>query len=218
MSEATSQPGGGSDRAARERVRAALTALVGERGLAGTTLDGVLARAGVERAEFDRLFPSFEACLTEAWKECAADFIARIEAAFARGDGWREGMRRQAWELCRYIVEDQDRTRFLIEISLAEELAQANRDVVMNRCADFVHLGRDKREGADIPRDRADALVGAFWEGVGAYLKAGTLDDLPEGVPQMLYLTMLTYLGPEAAQEELRRGPEDLARYRRGEL
>jgi hypothetical protein len=34
----------------------------------------------------------------------------------------------------------------------------------------------------------------------------------------MLYLLVLTYLGSDAAREELGRGPEDVARYRRGEL
>lgn len=163
--------------------------------------------------------PGGEPTRVEVWQELAREFVERTEAAFARGESWREGMRLQAWDLCRYIVEDHERTRFLIEVSRSEELAEANRDFVMQRCADFVHLGRFEREqAADVPRAQAEALVGAFWEGVAAYLKAGTLDALPEGVPQMLYLTMLPYLGPEVAQEELERGPEDLARFRRGEL
>lgn len=162
---------------------------------------------------------SGEPTRVEIWQELAREFVERTEAAFAKGDCWREGMRLQAWDLCRYIVEDHDRIRFLIEVSRSEELAEANRDFVMQRCADLIHRGRLEREqAADIPRAQAEALVGAFWEGVAAYLKAGTLDALPEGVPQMLYLTMLTYLGPEVAEEELQRGPDDLARFRRGEL
>jgi len=204
---------------ARYRTREALVALVGERGYEATALEAVLERAGVEADEFGREFASFESCCVEVWQELAREFVERTEAAYARGGNWREGVRRQAWELCHLIVEDHARTRFLVEISLAEELAAANRDAVMSRFADVIHRGRFERpEAAGIPRARAEAIVGAVWEGVGAHLKAGNLDALPEGVPQILYLTMAPYLGIEAAEEEVRRGPDDLARYRSGDL
>jgi hypothetical protein len=128
-------------------------------------------------------------------------------------------VRRQAWALCRFLQEDEARTRFLIELSHAEEVVQANRDSIMARYIDYIHLGRLERSAAAaIPRERAEALVGAVWEGVAANVNAGTLDALPQGVSLILYMTMQTYLGDEAAAEELLRAPEDLARYRRGEL
>jgi hypothetical protein len=90
----------------------------------------------------------------------------------------------------------------------------------MSRFADYVHLGRfERKEGAEVPRATAEALVGAIWNGISQNIKGDPdFETLRQGPPQMLYLTMMAYLGQEEAQEELLRGPEDLARYERGEL
>ena len=209
----------GPDNEMADRIRRALVDTVGEQGYGRTDLEAVLDRAGLERADFDAQFSSFEECLLNTWTRLLCEFLPRSKAAFERGEGWRDGLRRQAWDLLRYVEEDVNRARFLID-SAAEELVQAHRDVAMGRMVDYVHLGRFAREeAATVPRATAEALVGAIWNGLAVNIREDPdFEALRGGSPQILYLTMMAYLGQEAAQEELRRGPEDLARYERGEI
>jgi AcrR family transcriptional regulator len=214
-----SNPGHGDAERHWPDLRNALIAVVAERGYAATRLDAVLARAQLDRCEFDRHFTSLEDCCALVWQEAGEEFIRQTRLAYESGGTWREGVRRQAWRLCRFLQEDEPRTRFLIEVSHAEEVVQANRDSIMSRYIDYIHLGRFERQAAaEIPRARAEALVGAVWEGVAANVSASSLEALPHGVSLILYMTMQTYLGDEVAAEELARAPDDLSRYRRGEL
>ena len=204
-----------------KRIHDALVEIVGTQGYSKMTPEAVLDRAGVDRAAFERRYPSFEGCIAETWLEIMArEFWPRSDAAFRKGAIWREGMRLQAWDLLRFIEEDIARTRFLMEAGAQEEAVQGHRDQAMSRFTDYVHLGRfERREGPEVPRATAEALVGAIWNGIAQNTKADPdFEALREGPPQILYLTMLAYLGEDEAQEELRRGSEDLARYERGEL
>jgi len=207
----------------RDRIRGALVEIAGEEGYTKKlTMERVLERAGVEREDFDRLYGDWDECLVDNWLGIMREeFWPRSEAAFAKGgDDWRESLRYQAWDLLRFLEEDIPRARFLIEASLLEEAVQANRDVAMSRMVDNFHLGRFERDNGDlIPRAAAEALVGAVWNGIAQNIQPPVdYDALRGGSPQILYLTMMAYVGEEAAQEELRRGPEDLERYERGEL
>lgn len=204
----------------RERIREALVALIGERGYSATTLEAVLECAAVDRATFEAHFSSLDDCFAQIWQDSTQQFVDRALAAYAAADGWREGMRAQAWEYCRFLQEDHSRARIcMVEVAFGGELVQARRDVFMDAYVELVHLGRFEREEvADMPRARAEAIVGAIWERVAGTVKAGAVEQLPAQVPKMMFLAVMPYFGAEAAEEELRRGPEDIARYERGEL
>lgn len=203
------------------RIRSALIEVSGERGYEEITLEAVLGRAGIDRAEFDTEFESFDECLVETWVHVIREFLVRTEAAFDRGGGdWREGMRHQAWDLLRFVEEDMKRARFLIELAFGDEMVQANRDRAMSRITDFVHLGRFEGEvAAQVPRATAEALIGAVWNGLAMNIGDSlNTEVLRSGSPQILYLMMMAYIGEDAAREELVRAADDLARYERGEL
>jgi AcrR family transcriptional regulator len=204
----------------RERIRAAVVSLVGERGYLGTTLDRVRRRADLDLASFRSHYADFDDCFTAVWESIADQFIERAAGAYLSGADWRGGIRALAWEYCRFLAEDQDRARvFMVEVAFGNEAVRAARDVVMERYIDLVHLGAGERpDAAGVPRTRAEAVIGAIWERVAVTVKAGRFEQLPEQVPQMMYVLVLPYLGAAAAQQELRRGPVDIARYERGEL
>jgi hypothetical protein len=89
----------------------------------------------------------------------------------------------------------------------------------MDAYVELVHLGRfEPGANQDVPRTRAEAIVGAIWERAATTILAGRFDDLPLAVPEMSYMMFQPYLGMEAAEDELRRGPEEIARYRSREL
>lgn len=203
----------------RECLHRALVAIVVERGHDGATLDLLLERAGLDQAAFARHYPSLDACFTEVWEGLTQQFLECTGGAYAAAGDWREGLRAAAWAYCRFLSDDRDRARFLIDVTFANEMVHASRDFVMDAYTELIHLGRQEREqAAEVPRAVAEGIVGAIWEWVATSVKEDAFDVMPTQVPKMMYLTVLPYLGPEAAREELRRGPADLARYERGEL
>lgn len=205
--------------AERQQIRTALIALVAEQGYSQTTIEAVLDRADADPAAFARHYPSLDACFAEVWEEYKEEFLRATAEGFASSHVWREGMRAAAWAFCRFLQEDVDRARFfIVELNFGGEAVRAERDLLMARYSALVDRGNEERAGRPVPLAQAEAVVGAIFEIVGTELKAGRLDNLPELVPQGMYLTVYPYLGLDAAQEELRRGPEDVARYRRGEI
>lgn len=203
----------------RERIRASLRALVAERGYPGTTVEAVLDRAGVDPAAFSRHYPSLDACFVEVWDEYKDEFLRTTSAGFASAETWREGMRAAAWRFCRFLQEDPARARFfLVEFNFAGEAVRARRDVVMARYAELIDRANEEREGPPLPSAQAEAIIGAIWEGAVTQIRSGEFQGFPQLIPQAMYLTVYPYLGLAAAQEELRRGPDDIARYRRGEI
>jgi AcrR family transcriptional regulator len=204
----------------RDLIRQALVSLIDEQGYSRTTLDDLLDRAEVDRATFEGFFESLDECFAEVWTGFTQEIAGKVLNVYAEYDNWRDGVRAQAWTLCRLTIEDELRARIcMVEVNFGGELVQATRDIVMGGYVELVHLGRHEGErGEEVPKAKAEAAVGAIWERVARNITGGRLDSLVEDVPGLLYLVYLPYLGPEVAQEELRRGEQDAVRFRRGEI
>jgi len=174
---------------------------------------------GFHAGRREREHQDLHAAHAELWRVQSAEFAHRTQGAFGAAPDWRRGLRALGWEACRYLQEDPERACLLVALTYADEIVAAGRDHLMDEYVEILHRGRFERpEAADVPRFRAEAIVGAVWETLASRVTAGAFHELPHGVPQLLYLAVLPYLGPEAAEEELRRGREDLERYRRGLL
>lgn len=204
----------------RERICDALISLIDEQGYSRTTLDDLLDRAAIDRATFERSFQSLDECFVEIWRGYAQALAGPVLKVYAEADNWREGIRAQAWMLCRMTIEDELRARIcMVEVNFGGDLVQATRDLVMAGYVELIHLGRHESErGAAVPKAQAEAVVGAIWERVAKHITAGRLDSLPDDVPGLLYLAYLPYLGPETAREELRRAELEVERFRHGEI
>lgn len=204
----------------RQTICRALVELVVEHGYDELTVELVAERAAVDRAAFDRRFSGLEQCAVEAWQRIILfEMLPLTSAAYEVADNWLDGLRATAWAFCRFIQEDHARAHFVIVSSFNNEILFGTRDFVMRGYAEMIHLGRFERpQAADLPSDTADAIVGAIWEAIATRINADAFDELPSAVPQMMYVAVLPYLGPAAAQRELRRAPQDIARYERSEL
>jgi AcrR family transcriptional regulator len=204
----------------RDLIRRTLVTLIDEQGYARTDLDDLLTRAEIDQATFEQSFQTLDECFAEVWTEFAQALAGPVLTVYTDAGNWRDGIRAQAWTLCRMTIEDELRARIcMVEVNFGGELVQATRDIVMAGYVELVHLGRHEMErGAEVPKAQAEAVVGAIWERVARHITGGRLDSLVDDIPGLLYLAYLPYLGPEAAQEELRRGEQDVARFRRGEL
>jgi AcrR family transcriptional regulator len=200
-----------------QRICRALVSVIDERGYAETSLDDLLARADVDLPTFRRSFTSLDECFVEVWKRYMHSLTEPLFAAYSAQPTWRDGMRAFRWELCRLIVEDHQRARIcMVEINYGGDLAQGTRDLVLGAYVELVHLGRQEagsRPG--VRREQAEAVVGAVWDRAGRIINEGDDEAFIDEAPELLYLIFLPYLGSAVAQEELRRGREELERFKR---
>ena len=202
------------------RIREALVELIAEHGLEATSLPMVAERAGLSSAELDRRYRTFQDCLDDAWEQISTDFMKGLGASNAGPAPWRDRLRASAYFVLRYFQQDVARANFFA-ISM-----RSGRDLTQARIYRIIELGVELVDGArqelpdpeSVPRSRAEGVVGAIHEAVLAAARKGDPQLGAELLPQLMYIAVMPYLGLDAAQEELRRGPADLARYRRGEL
>lgn len=204
----------------QERICRALVSLIDEKGYAATSLEDLLDRAEIDLPTFKRSFSSLDECFAEVWKDYTQTFGEPLLSAYWAQPTWRDGMRALAWEFCRLILEDDLRARIcIVEANYGGDLVQATRDLVLGGWVELVHLGReDPGSKPGVHREQAEAVVGAIWDRAARIIKAGDRNAAVEDVPELLYLIFLPYLGPEVAQEELRRGREDVERFKQGLL
>lgn len=191
---------------ARKRVCEALVDLVLERGYERTTIADLIARAGVERAEFDRLFAGKEDCFMQAYQAYFVDVLeSKVFAAYEAHDDWRDSLRAAAYQAARFIRDHPRTARFgSIEMMQVGPVAQAHREAQLHRMVDLIDAGRQELDDPDsVGRGVAEATFGSIYTISLRRIEEGHTDDIDSFVPELMYVAVRPYLGHEVAQEEL---------------
>lgn len=193
---------------ARERLMEAMLEVVTERGYAAASVEEVVARAGVDQADFDRLFSSKEDCALVVMDAIAADFVRTGREAFEKEEKWPDSLRAAAYAQARWIKQKPREARFgAVEMLWAGELAQARREAGFQSLADLVDAGREQAEDPDaIPALTAEGVIGSIGELITKSLQSGNFDPLGL-VRELMYVAVRPYLGEEAAARELELPP-----------
>jgi AcrR family transcriptional regulator len=207
------------DRAAaaeRARIVEALIEIAAGRGYAETTIETIVERAGLDRAAFDRHFRGKYDCFLSAWQEINEECLAGMVEAFDSHEDWPDRLRAVACEIVRGLRHDPSRAAFGVEVLAAGDAARARRDMTMRVVASLIDAGRYEMDDPDsVPHTTAEALAGSAYGQIYSRVVRGEAEALPALIPQLMSAAVMPYLGPEAALEELSRGSEAPARYRR---
>jgi len=197
------------------RIRQALADLIDQRGYQELTVAMVVDRAGVATEDFRRHFIDLDACLLELWRAAREAFIAGTSPAFVAGADWQEGLRGMAWATCRFMQEDHQRARTLMfQLETGGEQVRAERDQLIWQYVELLDLGRAGAADPDaLSRDLAAGIVGSIWQRLHDLVWEDAFEQMPSYIPEMMYISVLPYLGQDAAEAELRRGPADIERY-----
>lgn len=188
------------------RVREATIDLVVELGPEGATLERILERAGVERADFERRFESVEDCLLRAYWEYTDEFTARLRAAFDRESSWRDSLRAAAYAAAHYVRDNPRIVRFgTVQLLQAGPMAQAQRERHLHQMVDLIDAGRQELDDPDsVGRGVAEAAFGAIYELLIRETATGKgTRSAVDFVPELMYVAVRPYLGDEVAREEL---------------
>jgi AcrR family transcriptional regulator len=200
----------------RDRIIEALIEVAAEHGYLDTTVELVLDRAGLDRAVFDRHFRGKYDCFLSAWQEINEDCMGVIFAAYNSREDWPDRLRAVACEVVESMCRHRDRAAFAVEVLASGDAARARRDMTMRAIASLIDAGRNEMEDPDsISHTTAEALAGAAYGQIYSKVINDSADELPSLIPQLMFAAVMPYLGIEAAMEELGRGSDGAAQYRR---
>jgi AcrR family transcriptional regulator len=200
----------------RARLIEALIEVAAERGYAETSIETVLARAGLDRPAFDRHFRGKYDCFLSAWQEINEECMRSVMRAYESERDWPDRLRAVAHEVVGSLCDEPSRACFAVEVLAAGDAARARRDMTMRVIASLIDAGRREMDDPEsVPHTTAEALAGSAYGQVYAKVVRGDTDGLPKLVPQLMSAAVMPYLGVEAALEELNRSSNSPDRYRR---
>jgi AcrR family transcriptional regulator len=194
----------------RDRIREAVLDLVFDHGCDGTSVEMVVARAGVEEGAFEREFGDLENCFLEIYLESNDRFRETVEAAYAEGETWRENLRSAAYAAARFLEKRPREVRLNVsQVFAAGEMAVIERDRYYQLFVDYIDAGRQELDDPDsMSRSVAEGVMGsiaaAMFKGVAQTGDAGKAEDF---VPELMFIAVRPYLGHEVALEELQISP-----------
>ena len=190
----------------RIRLLEAMLRVVGEVGYAGTTVQLVLERAGTSRRVFYRHFGDKESCFLAAYDAGVAQVEQQVFAATATAEGWRNRLRIGLAALLAFLDEEPEiGNALLVEVHAAGTEALTRRMEAMTKCAAALdELARGPEiDTPPVPSAiTAEGVIGGVEQSLRARLRDGG-GGFTSLLPDLMYVAVLSYLGPAAATEEL---------------
>jgi AcrR family transcriptional regulator len=179
------------------------------KGYETTTVDDVIQVAGVSRETFDEMFEDKAACFLEAYEAVFDVLVAHVTAAFeaAAGERWPERIVAGLTALVELLAREADIARLsMVEVTAAGDDARARYRSALARFTPFLEEGRDySSQGEELPADTARFAIGGATSMIFDEIRAGRGPELKRILPDLVFAVLMPYLGPEAAEDEMRR-------------
>lgn len=196
-------------RSERERVLEAMVKVAAAKGYEATTVEDVVEFAGVSRAAFDEMFEGKEACFLEAYDAVFDVLVAHVTAAFeaASGEPWPEQIAAGLGALVELLAMEADIARMaMVEVTAAGNDARERYRAMLTRFTPFLEEGRSySGQGEELPADTARFAIGGATSMIFDEIRAGRGPELKRLLPDLVFAVLMPYLGPEAAEDEMRR-------------
>jgi AcrR family transcriptional regulator len=196
---------GGTDTDQRQRLTRAMIAVVADKGYAAATVADVIERARVSRATFYELFSGKEDCFLASYQEMVGTVTAQVASAFDAADeaSWPERVTVGLATLLRVLADNPDAARVaIVEVigggPRAHELAIQSASAFLP----FLETGVRLVEG-ELPPHVPRAVIGGGAMLIVEEIKAGRTAELPELLPELVYVVLVPFLGHRAAHKAL---------------
>lgn len=190
----------------RGRILAAMTDAVGRDGYQSARVADVIAHAGVSRKTFYEHFEDKEHCFVAAYEQALARLLSITLEAFEAQDEWVDQLRAGLTALLNALAYEPAVARMcFVEVLAAGPKAVQVRNEAMRGFAYIYDTGRLETDG-DLPGFTGISMVGGLSEILYREIIAGATTELPQLVPELMYMSVLPFVGADAAARELDRG------------
>lgn len=192
----------------RQRILQGMLDAVGTRGYEQATVDDALAAAGLHRQAFYDSFTDKEDCYLQAVDAgCAWVELAMREAVVGQVT-WRGQLRGALAGFLRFLDERPEVGRaLLVEVHAAGGEAVSRRAEAMERASSLMDRAREESDEA-APAISAEAIVAGILTVLHNRLSARQTDGYADLLPELMYLAVLPYFGPDVARKELQGDPD----------
>jgi AcrR family transcriptional regulator len=189
----------------RQKILEAMLATCGEKGYRRVAVQDVIDAYGGNRVQFYRHFSSKADCYAAAHEDEIDRLQARVAEAAAAEGGWRPALRAGLGEIARFAEERPLVARgLLVEVHVAGGPALRKRAEVHDRFVASIDAARGEAgPRASPPPITAQFMAGAVESTLAAALIAGDPAAFTAAVPELTHMIVSTYLGEDAAAEEL---------------
>ena len=192
-------------RSQRERLLEAAVRVVAEKGYAATTVADLTREAGISRTTFYAMFEDKEACFLAAYDGVADALVRRIAKAYEAEERWPQRARAGLAALLAALAEEPAVARLaLIDVGAAGPAAQRRYRAALQRLTPLFEEGRDFAPGGrSLPANTSRMAIGAVAGLISDELAEGRAEYLPSLLSDLLFATLVPYIGPAAAAREV---------------
>lgn len=195
-------------RSEREQVLAAMLQTAAAKGYEATTVEEVVAVAGVSRRSFDELFADKQQCFLAAYDAAIDVAVAYMSRSYeaAAGEPWPDRVAAALEALVELFSTEAPIIRMaMVEVTAMGEDPRARYRDALARFERFLGEGHAySPQGERLPPDTARFAVGAAAAIIFDELRSGH-GDLRSVLPDLVYAVLMPYLGPETAEAEMKR-------------
>jgi AcrR family transcriptional regulator len=192
----------------RERIVYATAAIVAEKGFSGLTIPEIASRANVSHETFYEMYKTKHDAFLGAQKISLHLALRVTTDAFAdAGQEWADGVAAGMNALLEFVCSEPEHAHLtLVDTFGASPRAIEIRDGALASFTEFLRPGYELAPaGVEIPPVAAEAVAGGVWQIMHHYIEQQRLDELGDAAPQLVYLTLTPFVGPERAADVGRR-------------
>lgn len=192
-------------RSQRERLLEATIQVVAAKGYSATTVADLTREAGISRTTFYELFEDKEQCFLAAYDNAVDALVRRITAAYEAEEGWPKRARAGLQALLEALAADPKAARLaLVDVGAAGPAAQRRYRAALQRLTPLFDEGRDFAPGGrNLPANTSRMAIGAVAGLIADELAEGRAEYLPSLISEILFATLVPYIGPVAAAREV---------------
>jgi AcrR family transcriptional regulator len=194
-------------RSQRERLLEAAISISASKGFAAMTVGDLTKEAGVSRTTFYELFEDREACFLAAYDSAVDVLVRRVTKAYESEAAWPERAAAGLAALLETLAGEPALARLsLVDVGSAGPAAQRRYRAAIQRLTPLFEEGRDFAPGGrKLPANTSRMAIGAVTGLLADELVAGRGEQLPGLLSDVLFATLVPYIGPDAATREVDR-------------
>jgi AcrR family transcriptional regulator len=169
----------------RERLFAALVAVVAERGYAATTVGDLLELSGISRSAFYRYFPNKERCFLAAFDAIVGMVTAQVAGAYARDGSVEDRLAATLDAVAAFVVSQPAASRlaFVDYYAVGPEAMDRAEDATTALQQLILEGFREVPERAGVPPLVIRGLIGGIRKILHTRLRRGEEAELPKLMP-----------------------------------
>jgi AcrR family transcriptional regulator len=191
----------------RERIVDATAAIVAEKGFARLTIPEIASRANVSHETFYEMYPTKHDAFLGAQKVGLHQALrVTIEAYGASEGNWPEGVAAGMHALLSYVCSEPDHAHLtLVDTFGASPRATEIRESALGAFVEYLQPGYEHAPaGYEVQPIAAEAVAGGIWQILHHYTEHQRIDELCDAAPQLIYLTLSPFIGPQSAADVAR--------------